>query len=110
MKQKDIYYAELDPIRGREQRCTRPVVIISGNTMNKHFDVCIACPITSSIKNFSSCVSLKKSEKNGLKSDGEIITFQIRSISKNRLIKKIGKISDEELKKVILGLNEVLIY
>ena len=51
MKQKDIYYANLDPVKGSEQRGQRPVVILSGNTMNTNMNLCIICPITSKIKN-----------------------------------------------------------
>ncbi|NIA02457.1 MAG: type II toxin-antitoxin system PemK/MazF family toxin [Nitrospirae bacterium] len=110
MKQRDIYYANLSPTKGQEQRGLRPVVIISGNSMNDHLGVCIACPISSKIKNYASCVQLKKNKSNGLKSDSEIITFQVRTISKQRLGKKIGKISKDELEKVLGGLLYVLKY
>lgn len=110
MRQKDIYIANLEPSEGQEQRGKRPVVIISGNTMNENFGVVITCPISSKIKNFSSCVILKKNKINNLDQDSEIITFQIRTISKQRLKKKIGEISDDELKMVLHGLNDVLVY
>lgn len=110
MKQKDIYLVNLNPTKGSEQAGIRPIVIISGNSMNENFDVFIICPISSKIKNFTSCVVLKKSKTNGLQQDSEIITFQIRTISKNRLIKKIGEITNEELEQVFAGLNDVLKY
>lgn len=110
MKQRDIYYANINPSRGREQTGMRPVVIISGNAMNDNFDVCIVCPLTSSIKNYAGCVALKKDKLNNLNQDSEIITFQIRAISKNCLTKKIGEITKEQLREIITGLNEVLEY
>ena len=99
MKQKDIYLANLSP-----------VVIVSGDTMNKYFDLVMICPISSKIKNFASCVGLEKSKSNGLKDDSEIITFQMRTISKTRLGKRIGKVSGDELKRVLAGLYCVLKY
>lgn len=110
MKQKEIYLANLNPGKGREQTGFRPVVVISGDTMNENFDVVIVCPLSSSVKNFASCVILKKDEINNLDQDSEIITFQIRSVSKNRLIKRIGEISEKELLEVLKGLYDVLKY
>jgi len=34
MKQQEIWYANLEPVMGREQNGVRPVVIISGNNLN----------------------------------------------------------------------------
>lgn len=110
MKQKDIYLADLNPNIGSEQAGIRLVVIISGEAMNSNFGVSIICPISGNIKNYASCVLLKKNPTNGLKSDSEIITFQIRTISHRRLKKKIGEISNEELDQVFRGLIDVLKY
>ncbi len=110
MKQKDIYLVNLNPIKGNEQGGTRPVVIISGNTMNDNLGVCIACPISSKVKEYVSCVRLKKNDINNLDQDSEIITFQPRTISKRRLIKKIGRITEEELQKILAGLMQVIHY
>lgn len=110
MKQGTIYLANLNPSRGREQSGLRPVVIISGNTMNDNFDIAITCPISSKIKNYAGCIVLKKNKINNLSVDSEILTFQIRAVAKERLVKKIGQISDQELQKIISLLNEVLKY
>jgi mRNA interferase MazF len=110
MKQGDIYLANLNPVRGHEQKGTRPVVIISGNTMNENLGLVIVCPITSKIKNYFSCIFLKKNKVNNLACDCEIITFQIRTISAERLVKRLGKIGNDELEKVFEGLNMVMRY
>ena len=110
MNQKDIYYANLNPTKGSEQRGIRPVVIISGNAMNDNIGVCIVCPLTSKIKNYSGCIILKKNKLNKLKENSEVITFQIRTISMERLTKKIGEITDEQLQLIKKGLNEILTY
>ena len=110
MKQREIWWADLNPVQGSEQRGTRPVVIISGNTMNDHLDIGIICPLSSKIKNFTGCLVLKRNKINGLEMDSEIISFQVRTISKSRLVSKIGNISEEELRQVKVGLNEILTY
>jgi mRNA interferase MazF len=108
LKQAEIWLADLEPVKGSEQGKTRPVVIISGNTMNVHFPVVIACPLSSNIKNFASCVVIPKNKTNGLSCDSEIISFQVRTVSKERLVKKMGVISSLQLKELITGLNEIL--
>lgn len=110
MKQRDIWLVDLNPMKGSEQMGIRPVVIISGNAMNDNLNICIVCPLSSRIKNFAGCITLKKSDINKLSIDSEIITFQIRTISKERLLKKIGEITLEQLQFTIKGLAEILMY
>ncbi len=110
MKQKEIWNINLDPSKGREQKGYRPAVIVSGNAMNDHLDVILICPLTTIIKNYKGCLLLKKNELNKLSKDSEVLTFHIRSIAKERLIKKVGEISDEELKQIKVGLIEILHY
>ncbi|MBI2631076.1 type II toxin-antitoxin system PemK/MazF family toxin [Candidatus Nomurabacteria bacterium] len=110
MFQKEIYWADLNPTRGKEQKGRRPVVIISGNTMNKNLGVFIVCPISSKIKNYAGCVKLPKNKINKLAEDSEAISFQIRTIAKERMIKKIGEITDEQLKEIFYSLNEIFYY
>ncbi|MFN0083421.1 MAG: type II toxin-antitoxin system PemK/MazF family toxin [Ferruginibacter sp.] len=101
MKQAEIWWADLEPVKGSEQGKTRPLVIVIGNTMNLHFPVVIACPLSSAVKDFEGCVTVVKTKLNGLAKDSEIITFQIRTISKERLVKKLGTITVTQLNKVI---------
>ena len=89
MKQCEIWYANLNPGKGSEQKGFRPVVIISGNLLNQYLPVVIACPLTSKLKNYKGNVVLEPNADNGLTEKSEIMVFQIRSISKDRLIKKI---------------------
>jgi len=110
MKQREIWYADLNPTRGREQKGVRPVVIISGDTMNDHSDLCIVCPLTSQIKYFASGVLLKKDGSNKLKEDSEILAFQVRTVSQHRFTKKIGAITADQLRTVLERLIEVFQY
>lgn len=108
MKQSDIYYANLNPSRRSKKRVLAPVVIISGDTMNNHLGMCIVCPLIEKVRNYAGCVVLRKDNLNKLKQDSEIITFQITTIAKNRLVKKIGEITIEQYNKIMDGLSDVL--
>ncbi|PJE73959.1 MAG: transcription elongation factor GreAB [Candidatus Terrybacteria bacterium CG10_big_fil_rev_8_21_14_0_10_41_10] len=110
MLQKDIYLVDLNPTKGKEQMGKRPAVIISGNTMNKNLGIFIICPISSKIKNYVGCVKVIKNKTNKLSEDSEIITFQIRTIAKERMFKKIGEITNEQLKEVFDSLKEIFYY
>jgi mRNA interferase MazF len=108
MKQKEIYYANLNPSRRSKKVIMVPVVIISGNIMNNHLGMCIVCPLNEKVKYYAGCVVLKKDKLNKLKQDSEIITFQMSTIAQKKLIKKIGEITDRQLNEVIAGLSDVL--
>lgn len=110
MKQGEIWMANLDPTIDSEQKGTRPVVIISGNAMNDNLGLVIICPISSKIKNFIGDIILEPSIENSLTSKSEILIFQVRTISKNRMINKTGHLSDNELKQIIFNLNKILKY
>lgn len=108
MEQGDIYLTRLDPTEGNEQAGTRPVIIVSGASMNEAYNLVWALPLSSKVKKFASCLKLKKKPTNGLKSDSEVITYQIRSISKKRLLKKLGRVEKHELSQIMGNILEVL--
>lgn len=110
MRQREIWYADLNPTKGSEQSGFRPVVVISGNMLNTHLKVVIVCPLSSKIKNYKGNVVLNPNDKNGLTSPSEIIIFHLRSISKDRLVRKIGEISESELSYLKEGLDDILRY
>lgn len=110
MKQGEIWQVYFDPVKGSEQAGNRPAVIISGNTLNDNLDVIIVCPITSSIHNFEGNPILIPTEKNGLKLKSEVLVFHIRSISKFRFKRKIGRISEGELEKIKTTVTDILKY
>lgn len=110
MNQGEIWYADLNPAKGSEQAGFRPVVIISGNLLNTYLNTVICCPLTSKIKNYKGNVVLKASTSNKLKTSSEILTAHVRSISKDRLVKKGGHITAQELENTIENLNELLRY
>jgi len=110
MKQGEIWQVYLDPIKGSEQGGNRPAVVVSGNTLNSNLDVVIVCPISSSIHKFEGNPVLTATEENGLKIKSEVMVFHIRSLSKFRFKRKIGRVSETELEKIKETLNDILKY
>ncbi len=110
MKQGEIWYADLEPVKGSEQSGKRPVVIVSGPAMNTALQIIIVCPLTSVIKNIKGCIVIQRDQINNLKKESEVLVLQIRTISKNRLSKKIGNISKNQMELIKEGINIYLNY
>jgi mRNA interferase MazF len=110
MKQGEIWFVDLNPTKGSEQAGQRPAVVVSGNLMNEHLAVVIVVPLTTKIKNYKGNPILTPNKTNGLKTESEMLVFHIRSVSKDRLVKKIGSIEKEQLSRTIKTLNDILKY
>lgn len=110
MKQGEIWYVDLSPVIGSEQAGKRPAVIISGNLLNEYLPVVICMPLTTKVKGYKGDLILKPNPQNGLKQISEVLTFHIRSISKDRLIEKTGNITAGEIQYLKKYLNEILEY
>lgn len=102
----DIFFANLEPIRGREQGGIRPVLIIQNNISNKYSPITIIAAITSKNfeKGYPTNIFISK-ESSKLKKDSTILLNQIRTIDKRRLIKKIGSLDFLIMKKVDMALK-----
>jgi mRNA interferase MazF len=92
---KEVWTADFSPSIGSEINKIRPCLIISPNLPNRYIDTVIVVPLTSTIKEFPSRVNCKFLNRNG-----QIMIDQIRTISKKRLIKKMGEIDSETIKEV----------
>ena len=110
MRQGELWFANLNPVKGSEQAGMRPVVIISGNLLNTYLNTVICCPLTTKIKHYKGDVVIEPTKENGLSTTSEILTHHIRSISKDRLINRIGNITQHETQLIKKYLNEILTY
>ena len=100
IKRYEIYFADLNPTIGSEIKKIRPVVIVSQNDMNKYLETDVVCPLTSKLHiKWKTRLQIKCADKMV-----EVAVDQIRTISKQRLKKRIDKLSDTkaaQLRKLI---------
>lgn len=98
LKRFDVCLVNLDPTPGSEIKKTRPVVVVSPDSMNKsRLKTIIVAPMTSSIRDhFPTRVNV-----NFKKKKGQIALDQIRAIDRIRIIKVMGSINAEEENKVL---------
>lgn len=103
----EIRWADLNPVRGREQAGFQPVLIISHDVFNERSETVIAMAITSQPQRAGFPLVLELKSKN-LPKRSWVKISQIRTLSVERIGKKIGMIFPEELAQVIEGLNEII--
>ena len=103
----EIRWADLNPVRGREQAGERPVLILSHDVFNDRSGTVIAVAVTSQEPKagYPLTVGLTASK---LPKRSWVKTSQIRTLSTERIGKRLGRASDEELASVLEGLFEII--
>lgn len=96
IRRYDIVQADLGQVVGSEQGGIRPVLIIQNDIGNIHSCTTIVIPLSSRLKSLRQPTHtlIKKSADTGLKTDSILLGEQIRVISNQRIIKKIGTVTD----------------
>jgi len=103
----DIRWADLNPVRGHEQAGQRPVLIVSHDVFNERSGTVIAIAMTSNEPRAGFPLTLE-SRAAGLAKRSWIKISQIRTLSVDRIGRRLARASEEELARVLDGLNEIL--
>jgi mRNA interferase MazF len=103
----EVYWADLNPVRGHEQAGLRPVVIISKDIFNERSGTVIAMAITSQTQRAGFPLTLELTDSN-LPKQSWVKISQIRTISTERLGKKIDRLQPEILSQLVEGVNEII--
>lgn len=108
MKRGEVWFANLDPVVGNEQAGKRPVLIVSVDYFNEGLArMVIAAPLTKRDKRQPLHVPIKAGIA-GLKVDSFIKIEDIRGISKERLLYKIGDVDKNTMEEVEIRLTRLL--
>lgn len=103
----DVVWADLNPTKGHEQAGHRPVVVVSADVFNARSGTVIAMAVTSQPQRAGFPLTLEmKSVKLGKSSWVKI--SQIRTLSVQRLGKRLGRMAPEEIDRLIEGLHEII--
>ncbi|MGO9570073.1 MAG: type II toxin-antitoxin system PemK/MazF family toxin, partial [Desulfomonilaceae bacterium] len=101
----DIRWADLNPTRGQEQSGLRPVLILSHDIFNERSGTVIAVAITSQPQRAGFPLTLELQSK-ALPKRSWVKISQIRTLAVERIGKRLGRATAEELAQVIEGLGE----
>lgn len=103
----DIRWADLNPVRGREQAGSRPVLILSHDVFNDRSGTVIAAAVTSQPQRAGFPLTLQLTSK-GLPKRSWVKISQIRTLAVERIGKRLSRATPEEIAQVIEGLNEII--
>jgi mRNA interferase MazF len=103
----DVRWADLNPVRGREQAGRRPVLVLSHDVFNERSGTVIAVALTSQEPRAAFPLTLE-SKAAGVTKPSWIKISQIRTLSVDRIGQRIARVSEEELSRVLDGLNEII--
>jgi len=103
----DVFWADLNPTKGHEQAGRRPVVILSHEIFNKHSGTVIAAALTSQPQRAGFPLTLQL-QSTKLPKTSWVKISQVRTLSVQRLGRKIAKASADELNLIIEGLLDII--
>ena len=103
----EIRWANLNPVQGREQAGRRPVIILSQEIFNEHSGTVIAMALTSQPQRAGFPLTLELHSPE-LPKQSWVKISQIRTLSVERIGRKLGQVLDEELARAVAGLNEII--
>ncbi len=93
----EVWFADLNPTLGHEQAGRRPILIISADAYNtSRVGLVIALPLTSKVQRLPNRVPIDAPE-GGLKVASDILCGQVRTMSRDRLIRRWGNVTPATL-------------
>ena len=104
VKQYQIVLVNLDPTQGSEIQKTRPCLVISPDEINDNLRIITVAPLFTKSKDYPTRVRVQHQQKTGW-----VVLEQIRTIDKARIIKRYGKISDQEIRQCKAVIREMFV-
>jgi mRNA interferase MazF len=97
----EVYLVNFDPTLGAEIQRTRPALIVQNDIANRHSAITIVAAITSQFDQplYPTEVLIRPPE-GGLRTDSVVLLNQIRSIDKQRLVRRLGTLKPETMDRV----------
>lgn len=93
----DIFFANLNPVKGSEQGGKRPVVILQNDVGNRFSPTVIVAAITSRTRKKANMLTHVPLGNAALEKNSQVLLEQIRTLDKSRLITKVGKLTKDEM-------------
>lgn len=98
----DVFLINLDPTCGSETQKSRPCVVVSPDDLNAHLRTFIVAPLTSGGHPYPFRIPCKFQKRSG-----HIVVDQIRTVDRERLVRRLGSISPSALARTLAVLQEM---
>lgn len=102
MPRGEVYLVRLDSTLGSEIRKTRPCVIVSPDELNAHLRTVIVAPMTTGGGGYPWRIRCRFQNRSGY-----VVLDQLRTVDRERLVKRLGVVTDRTLSEVLGGLLEM---
>jgi mRNA interferase MazF len=102
MTRGDVHLVRLDPTLGSEIQKTRPCVIVSPDELNAHLRTVIVAPMTTSGRAYPWRIRCRFQNRSGY-----VVLDQLRTIDRERLVKRLGELPADTVTAVLGGLQEM---
>lgn len=103
----DIFWADLTPVKGHEQAGLRPILILSPEIFNERSGTVIAMALTSQPQKAAFPLTMELTRV-ALPKPTWVKISQIRTLSTERLGKRLGHVDADEMRQILEGLNEII--
>lgn len=102
VRRGDVWRVELNPVRGREIRKTRPCVVVSPDELNAHMGTFIVAPLTTGSHPYPFRIPVRFRG-----TAGHVVPDQLRTVDRERLVARLGALTAPTLRKVLGVLGEM---
>jgi len=89
-RRDEVWLANLDPTHGAEIKKTRPCLVISPDEMNLNLQTVVIAPMATVTRPYPTRIAVRFQGKSG-----QVALDQLRAVDKQRLVRRLGKISEE---------------
>jgi mRNA interferase MazF len=98
----EVHLVQLDPTIGSEIQKTRPCVVVSPDELNAHLRTVIVAPMTTGGRAYPWRIRCRFQQRSGF-----VVLDQLRTVDRERLVKRLGALSSTTLREVLDGLQEM---
>jgi mRNA interferase MazF len=102
MSRGEVHLVRLDPTLGSEIQKTRPCVILSPDELNSHLRTVIVAPMTTGGRAYPWRIRCRFQNRSGY-----VVLDQLRTVDRERLVKRLGVLTDRTLSEVLGSLLEM---
>lgn len=103
-RRDEVWLIALDPSKGSEIRRTRPCLVVSPDEMNEPLQTVLVAPMTTTLRSYPTRVKLNFRNK-----AGQVALDQLRAVDRQRLVRKLGTISNKTAAAVSSVLVEMFV-
>jgi mRNA interferase MazF len=102
VRRGDVFLVRLDPARGSEIQKTRPCVVVSPDELNSYLRTFIVAPLTTGGHSYPFRIPCRFEGRAGY-----VVLDQIRTVDRERLVRRLGKLSPSTLGNILAILQEM---